>query len=549
MLVPFHERVRSEIERFGGRVEKFIGDAVMALFGAPVAHGDDPERSVLAAFAVRDAVAELNQQRGFDLHVRIGVATGEAIVDLGARPEEGEGMAAGDIVNTGFRLAEAAPVDGIVVDVATYGATQDAIDYRAAEPVEVKGKEQPLAVWEAIGRRAQPGDAVRVPLLGRSEELYQLLDAFAHAPQLVTVLGVPGIGKTRLVSELAAALASAGTAVRWLRGRSLSYGEEMPFWALGEIVKAQAGIVRTDDHATTEAKLAEAVRDVLGDATAADRVEAHLRPLVGLSGEERASGGSRDEAFAAWRRFFESLAGRERVVLVFEDIHWADEGLLEFIDHVAASASDVPLLIVCTARPALLERHPGWGGGQPNSTTISLGPLPDEDTAELVFATLAGVRLPEEVETAVLARAEGNPLYAEEYARMLVDRGYLGAEGPPERTDELPLPESVQGIIAARLDGLPAEEKGLLQDAAVFGRVFSLGAVASVTGLPRYVVDERLGMLERKQFVRREELPSAPAASMYGFLHVLVRDVAYAQIPRARRAEKHRQAAVWVESL
>jgi class 3 adenylate cyclase/tetratricopeptide (TPR) repeat protein len=549
-LVPFHERVRSEIERLDGRVEKFIGDAVMALFGAPVAHGDDPERSVLAALAIRDAVAELNEQRGFDLHVRIGVATGEAIVDLGARPEEGEGMAAGDIVNTGFRLAESASVDGILVDAATYGATQHAFDYRSAAPVQVKGKEKPLSVWEATDRRAHTGETDLGPLLGRREELELLVEAFSQAPHLVTVVGVPGIGKTRLVSELAAALEEAGTSPCWLRGRSLSYGEETPFWALGEIVKAYAGVVRTDNPATTEAKLDEAVRDVLGDVAGADRFASHLRPLVGLSGDERTRGDSRAEAFFAWRRFFEALAERRPVVLVFEDIHWADEGLLEFIDHVAASVTEAPLLIVCTARPSILERHPGWGGGQTNSTLIMLGPLSDEDTTELVVTRLDRTRLPEEVETAVLARAEGNPLYAEEYARMLVDRGFLGPEGRElERTSDLPLPESVQGIISARLDGLPAEEKGLLQDAAVFGRVFSLGAVASMSGLPRFVLDERLGTLERKQFVRREEVPAAPTSSMYGFHHVLVRDVAYAQIPRARRAEKHRQAALWIESL
>jgi class 3 adenylate cyclase/tetratricopeptide (TPR) repeat protein len=550
MLVPFHERVRSEIERLEGRVEKFIGDAVMALFGAPVAHGDDPERCVLAALALRDAVAELNAEHGFDLSLRIGVATGEAVVALGARPEEGEGMAAGDVVNTGFRLAEVAPIDGIVVDATTRAATGHAIEYRSASAVQVKGKTEPQRVWEATGRRADPGDATHAPLLGRRDELAVLLESFAQAPRLVTVVGAPGIGKTRLVSELVAELDTAGTDVRWLQGRSLSYGEETPFWALGEIVKAYAGILRTDNPATAEAKLVGAVRDVLEDGAAADRVVSQLRPLVGLAGAEGVHGSSRDQAFSAWSRFVEAVARPGRLVLVFEDIHWADEGLLEFIDYVAASVTDVPLLIVCTARPALLDRHPGWGGGQPSATLISLGPLSDEDTAELVAARLGNVRLPEEIETAVLARAEGNPLYAEEYARMLVDRGILADESRRlERPGELPLPESVQGLIAARLDGLPTEEKRLLQDAAVFGRIFSLGALASTSGLPRYVLDERLGLLERKGFVRREEVHAAPMASMYGFHHVLVRDVAYGQIPRARRAGKHQQAALWIESL
>jgi class 3 adenylate cyclase/tetratricopeptide (TPR) repeat protein len=553
MLVPFYERMRSELERFGGRVEKFIGDAVMALFGAPVAHEDDPERGVRAALAIRDAVADLNEERGFGLSVRVGVATGEAVVDLRARPEEGHAMAAGDVVNTGFRLAEAAPVDGIFVDESTYGATQHAIDYRPADPVQAKGKAMPLRVWQAVGARARLGDVSRpsVPLVGRREELDLLLRAFERAPHLVNVVGVPGIGKSRLISELASALATAGATVCWRRGRSLSYGEETPFWALAEIVKSHASIARTDDPATTEKKLRSTVGHALADPSEAEWVESHLRPLVGLVGDDRIRSDGRHEAFAAWRRFFEALAQREPLVLVFEDIHWADEGLLEFVDHLAASVSSVPLLVLCTARPAIFERHPGWGGGQPNSTLISLGPLSDEDTAELVVATLPDrVQLPEEVEAAVLTRAEGNPLYAEEYARMLVDRGFLGSHGwEPERPSELPLPESVHGLIAARLDALPTEEKGLLQDAAVFGRVFSLGALASMTGSPRYTIDERLALLERKQLVRREDVPAAAGQIMYAFHHALVRDVAYAQIPRARRADKHRRAASWIETL
>jgi predicted ATPase/class 3 adenylate cyclase len=553
MLVPFYERMRSELEHFGGRVEKFIGDAVMALFGAPVAHEDDPERGVRAALAIKDAITGLNEARGFGLSVRVGVATGEAVVDLGARPEQGEGMAAGDVVNTGFRLAEAAPVDGIFVDESTYGATRHAIEYRSAEPVQAKGKAKPLLVWQAVGAAARLGDVSRppVPLVNRREELDLLVGAFERAPHLVTVVGVPGIGKSRLISELASTLDAAGSSVCWRRGRSLSYGEETPFWALAEIVKSHAGIARMHNPAATEEKLRHAVRHALADPAEAEWVESHLRPLVGLLGEDRIRSDGRHEAFAAWRRFFDALAKQQPLVLVFEDIHWADEGLLEFVDHLAASTSSVPLLVICTARPAIFERHPGWGGGQPNSTLISLGPLSDDETAELVAATLLDrIPLPEDVEAAVVGRAEGNPLYAEEYARMLVDRGFLGPQGwQRTRPGELPLPESVHGIIAARLDALAAEEKGLLQDASVFGRLFSLGAVASMSGLPRYVIDERLAMLEQKQLVRRERVPAAAGQIMYAFHHALVRDVAYAQIPRARRAEKHRRAATWIETL
>jgi class 3 adenylate cyclase/tetratricopeptide (TPR) repeat protein len=557
ILVPFYERMRAELERFGGRVEKFIGDAVMALFGAPFAHEDDPERAVHAALAIRAAVTELNEERGLGLSVRIGVATGEAVVDLGARPENGQAMATGDVLNTGFRLAEAAPVDGIAVDESTHNATRNAVEYRAADAVQVKGKATPLIVWYALMPRGSRGgvSALRVPLVDRREELDLLLGAFERAqkrvPQFVNIVGVPGIGKSRLISELIARLEAAHDRFSWRRGRSLEYGEDTPFWALAEIVKRQAGIIRSDDPAATGEKLGRAVHYALAEETAANWVETNLRPLVGLSSDDRIRSDGRDEAFAAWRRFFEALAAREPLVLVFDDIHWADEGLLEFVDHLASAASDVPLIVLCTARPTIFERHPGWGGGQPNSTLISLGPLSDEDTAQLVSATLlSSVPLPEQLQTAVLARAEGNPLYAEEYARMLIDRGVFDRERQQlGRPGELPLPVSVQGIIAARLDGLPAEEKELLQDAAVVGRVFSLGAVASMTGLPRYVIDERLRRLEQKQLVRRDDGATAAPEDMYAFHHVLVRDVAYGQIPRAARAGKHRRAALWLETL
>jgi class 3 adenylate cyclase/tetratricopeptide (TPR) repeat protein len=560
-LVPFYQRMRAELEHFGGRVEKFIGDAVMALFGAPVAHEDDPERGVRAALAIRDAIAELNEQPGFALSVRISVATGEAVIDLRARPEEGEGMAAGDIVNTGFRLAEAAPVNGILVDESTYRATRRLIEFRASEPVQAKGKQAPLSVWQALDQRVRFGQtelqATDVPLIGRPEELRGLLDAFdrtreTRTPQLVTVTGAPGIGKSRLILELASELEARPGSTYWRQGRSLAYGEETPFWALAEILKAHAGILRTDDPAATERKLWQAVRDAVPEATEAEWIVGAMRALVGLPGTAHRPGDRRSGEFAAWRRFFEGLARHRPLVIVFEDIHWADEGLLEFIDHLAAQSSGVPLLIVCTARPVIFERHPGWGGGGQPSMLLALEPLSQADTAALVAALLGDAILPEDAERDLLARAEGNPLYAQEYARMLVDRGFLrrGVDGwRLARLEQLPLPESVQGIIAARLDALPLEEKSLLQSAAVVGRTFWFGSLTKLSGLPQYIVGERLATLERKEFVRKERLWPAAGGSRYGFHHVLVRDVAYGQIPRARRAEKHRLTAEWLEVL
>jgi class 3 adenylate cyclase/tetratricopeptide (TPR) repeat protein len=560
-LVPFYQHMRAELERFGGRVEKFIGDAVMALFGAPVAHEDDPERGVRAALAIRDAIVELNQQRVLELSVRVSVATGEAVVDLQARPEQGQGMAAGDIMNTAFRLAEAAPVNGILVDESTYRATYRMIEFGASDPVQAKGKVAPLVVWQAIAPRDRFGQAdlpvTHAPLIGRQEELRRLLDAFdktrkERTPQLVTLTGDPGIGKSRLILEFASELDARPESTYWRQGRSLPYGEETPFWALAEILKAHAGILRMDDPSATERKLWQSVGDAVPEAAEAEWVVGTMRALVGLPGNAYSHGDRRGGEFAAWRRFFEGLAERWPLVLVFEDIHWADEGLLEFIDHLAAQSSAVPMLIVCTARPLLFERHPGWGGGGQPSLLQALEPLSQDDTATLLGALLRRAILPEDAERDLLVRAEGNPLYAQEYAQMLIDRGYLrqAADGwQLGRLEQLPLPESIQGIIAARLDALPLEEKGLLQAAAVVGRTFWFGSLVKLSGLPQYVVGERLATLERKGFVRKERLWPTTGGSGYAFHHVLVRDVAYGQLPRATRAEKHRLTAEWLETL
>jgi class 3 adenylate cyclase len=544
VLAPYHARLRSELERRGGTVEKFIGDAVMAIFGAPVAHEDDPERAVRAAVAIRDWVLEAG-----DLEVRIGVNTGEALVTLGARPVEGEGMAAGDVVNTAARLQASAPVNGVLVGETTYRATDRAIEYRDAPPVQAKGKAEPVPVWEAVAARSRFGEDVpvhaRTPLVGRQRELDVLADALARVrqklePQLVTLVGVPGIGKSRLVLELFRLVDADPELIWWRQGRSLPYGEGVTYWALGEIAKAQAGILETDPAEDVAEKLARAVADLVAEAAEAQWIESHLRPLVGLGGELAAGDDPRSEAFAAWRRFFEALAERNPLVLVFEDLQWADDGLLDFVDYLVDWATGVPLLAVCSARPELLERRPGWAGGKRNATTVSLSPLSPEDTARLIAGLLEQAVLPAEEQTALLDRAEGNPLYAEEYARLFLESGSAG---------ELSLPETVQGLIAARLDALPAKEKELVQDATVVGKVFWVGPLATIGDHSGHLVEERLHALERKEFVRRERHSTVAGETQYAFLHVLVRDVAYGQIPRAARAEKHRRAAEWIESL
>jgi tetratricopeptide (TPR) repeat protein len=309
------------------------------------------------------------------------------------------------------------------------------------------------------------------------------------------------------------------------------------------MVKAHAGILDTDSAEDTERKLRRAIESDLGDVKDAAWVEGHLRPLLGLAEESSARGDHRDEAFAAWRRFFEALAEQRPLVLVFEDLHWADEGLLDFVDHLVDWAVGVPILVVCTARPELLASRPGWGGGKSNATTLSLSPLSDDQTARLVAALLERSVLQAETKAALLQRAGGNPLYAEEFVRMAAERSLVNGDG------ELPLPESVQGIVAARLDSLPDAEKALLQDAAVIGKVFWLGAAAEIGGLERSSAEELLHRLERKEFIRRERRSSVADETEYAFGHLLVLDVAYRQIPRGRRADMHRLAAEWIEAL
>jgi class 3 adenylate cyclase/tetratricopeptide (TPR) repeat protein len=539
LLGPYHARVRAELERHGGTVEKFIGDAVMALFGAPVAHEDDPERAVRAALAIRNFALEEG------LELRIGVTTGEALVRLDAQPESGEGMASGDVVNTAARLQAAAPVNGILVSEATHRATRDAVEYEEAPAVEAKGKSEPIPVWRATAARSRFGVDVshhaRAELVGREREMAILSDAFERArlervAQLVTLVGVPGIGKSRLVYELSRIADAAPDLITWRQGRCLAYGDGVAFWALAEMVKAQAGIDERDGEDDAITKLRAAIDAAISEEGDARWLESHLHPLIGVETQSGLGGDRRGEAFAAWRRFLEALAEQRTLVLVFEDLHWADDGLLDFVDELVDWLRDVPLLVVASARPELLERRPGWGGGKLNASTVGLAPLSSEQTSLLIARVLERAVLPAATQGTLLDRAEGNPLYAEQFAQLYLERG---------SASELPLPETLQGIVAARLDGLAAAEKAALQDAAVIGKVFWAGGL-------RMDADQSsslLHSLERKGFLTRQRRSSVEGESEWAFSHMLLRDVAYSQIPRADRAAKHRAAAEWIESL
>ena len=538
-LGPYHERVRSELERYGGTVEKFIGDAVMALFGAPTAHEDDPERAVRAALAIREFAVEEG------LELRVGITTGEALIRLDAEPGAGEGMASGDVVNTAARLQSGAPVNGILVDGTTYRATRAAVDYEPADAIEAKGKAEPIPVWTAVVAHARFGVDVaheaRSELVGRERELGIVRDVFERArhdrtSQLLTLVGVPGIGKSRLVYELSRIVDADPDIITWRQGRCLAYGDGITMWALGEIVKAQAGVLEQDSPDDIAAKIHQSVEDTLLGTGDDAWVETHLLALLGLGGEGQLGGDRRNEAFSAWRRFLEGLAEQRPLVLVVEDIHWADDSLLDFLDELVDWVTDVPLLVVATARPELLERRPGWGGGKLNATTLALAPLSDDQTAELLGKLLGSPVLEAESQQALLERAGGNPLYAEQFVELYLEQG---------STEGLMLPETLQGIIAARLDALPESEKGLLQDAAVVGKVFW----ASAIGREPEAATASLHALERKGFVRRQRRSSLEGESEFAFAHALVRDVSYGQIPRVDRARRHRAVAEWIDGL
>ena len=542
---PYHARLRLEIERYGGTVEKFVGDAVMAVFGAPVAHEDDAERAVRAGLRILEAIAELNEaDPALSLQVRIGVDTDEAVVALGARPEQGEGIVTGDVVNTASRLQGAAPVDGVAVSEYTYRHTERIFDYEPLEPVVVKGKAEPLAVYRPLAARGRFGSDVTrthtAPLVGRELEKTLVVGTFERSVQqrscqLVTVVGEPGVGKSRLCAELFGYIDERPELVTWRQGRCLPYGEGIAFWALGEIVKAECGILESDSPDEAEAKLERAV-----SADDPDRIwlVARLAPLVGAPAEAA----SQEESFTAWRRFLEALAAAGPTVLVFEDLHWADDALLSFLEHLADWSQGMPLLILCTARPELHEAHPSWAAGLRNANTINLAPLSDEETARLIGSLLERTVLPAETQRALLERAGGNPLYAEEFVRLLADRDLLSGQ-----LDDVQMPDSVQALIAARLDTLSPERKSLLQDASVMGKLFWAGALAEMGNRDAREVELALHELARKELVRRSPTSAMRDEAEYGFWHLLVRDVCYAQIPRAARAARHRAAAAWLE--
>jgi class 3 adenylate cyclase/tetratricopeptide (TPR) repeat protein len=553
MLADYFAMARNQIEGHGGMVEKFIGDAVVGVFGVPAAHEDDPERAVRAGLRIAEDAEELEAVAGAPLRLRVGINTGEALVRLGITPGSGEGFLAGDAINTASRIQSVAPAMGVAVGLGTYEATAAVFDYEELEPATLKGKSEPVRVFHAISPRARLGtDLTRTddtPFIGREIDLALLKGIFdktlaSNSVQLITVIGEPGIGKSRIVAELGDYVDARADLITWRQGRCLPYGEGITFWALGEIVKGHAGILESDASDVAAAKL----EAVLPEGKERAWFRQRLLPLLGI---EATSSAEREELFTAWRRFLEQIAERDPTVLVFEDLHWADDAMLAFVEHLADRAEAVPLLVVGTARPELFEHHPGYAAGLRNTNSITLAPLSQEETARLVSALLEATVLPAELQQPILERAEGNPLYAEEFVRLMKDKDLLikkGASWELREGAEVPFPDSVQALIAARIDTLLPETKSMLADAAVIGKVFWAGAVAAMGERDLDGVSEALRELSRKELIRPERRSSIEGDAEYAFWHILTRDVAYAQLPRASRASRHVAAARWIES-
>ena len=537
ILTPYHECVRREIESFGGVVEKFVGDAVMSVFGAPTAYGDDAERAVRAALAVRDSVRELNEESGLDLQIRIAVNTGEALVALGARPGFGESMVAGDVVNTASRLQQAAPVDGILVGEETYAATRGAIEYEPSPPVLAKGKAAAVPTWLAVRAAVGVGERAlsAVPLVGRARELEVLRgiwerSAAERRPHLVTILGPAGVGKTRLGVEFATLVEELGG--RTVRGRSLPYRDSSAYGAFAAQVKQLCHIFESDPIEFGQRKLREAVA-TFGGPAATPGVAEHLAIMLGLEREESVA--DRETLFFSVRCFIEAVATVRPTMLVFEDVHWAETSLLDLIELLAARLRALPILLLALARPELLDARPGWGGGLPAYTALPLEQLDETDARELAAHLLGSVNGDERAAT-LAETGEGNPLFIEQLAATVTET----ARG------ENALPTTIRGIVAARLDALPPPERSLLLDAAVGGKVFWRGALERMnedsSGL-----SELLGALERRDLIRRQTVSAIEGDQQFMFKHVLIRDVAYDLLPRAARRERHAHVARFLE--
>ena len=524
LLSRYFDTATEIVQLHGGTVEKFIGDAVMAVWGTPVAHEDDAERAVRAALELVDAVSALSP----DLQARAGVLTGEAAVTLNA---QNQGMVAGDLVNTAARLQGVAEPGTVLVGEATRRAAESAIVFEPIGDHSLKGKTSPVPAWQAIRVVAARGgqgraDALEAPFVGRDEELRELKEVL-HAVgrdrrvRLVSITGPGGIGKSRLVWELEKYIDGVAEDIYWHRGRSPSYGEGVTFWALGEMVRRRAQLTEDDDEATTRQRIEATLAEHVPDASERERIGPALLCLLGL---DEGSAGGRETLFPAWRLLFERIAEKGTTVLVFEDLQWADSGLLDFIDHLLDWSRGLPILVVTLARPELFDRRPDWGANRRHLTAMALEPLTDDAVRQLLNGLVPG--LPHDALAAIVGRAEGVPLYAVETVRGLLADGRIRRVGdvyePVGDLSTITVPDSLRSLIASRLDALEATDRSLLQDAAVLGQVFAADALAGASGVDVTELEPRL-----RDLVRRELLDVETRPSVAGTGPVQVRPVAH----------------------
>jgi class 3 adenylate cyclase/predicted ATPase len=544
-------RLGEEVERYGGTVDKYIGDNVMAIFGAPVAHEDDAQRAVRAGLGMQAAMAEVNENLpgGVEFDLRVGVNTGEVLAGSVGR----DYTVVGDTVNVAARLQSAARPGSVTVGERTMRATRDAIRYERLEPLELKGKSEPVPAWEALEvtteqalARAAPGR--EAPLVGRTDQLATLEGLFERveregSPQLVTLVGEAGVGKSRLLRELERRLTHRPDPPTVHTGRCLPYGAGIVFWALGEVIRAECGIVDSDSADEAWGKLLRHASTLFEDESKGDMTErttALIGRLIGLEvPPELVPDGDdperlRESFFAALRAGFEAMARRRPLVVAFEDIHWADDGMLDAIDHLAQWVR-APLLVVCLARDELFERRPGWGGGRRSATQLQLEPLSADETQVLVAALIPDG---EEVLPAVVERSGGNPFFAEEMARRIAEEGSVQAAE---------LPDTVQGLLAARLDALDPFERRLVQQAAVAGRTFWESSLTTLAGGAGRDLERALLSLQEKEILVAGAEGPLPNERELSFKHVLIRDVAYGMLPKAVRARKHFEVGSFIE--
>ncbi|MDE3191439.1 MAG: AAA family ATPase [Acidobacteriota bacterium] len=550
LLTSYFDTARLVIGRYGGIVEKFIGDAVMAVWGAPTAREDDAERAVRAALDLVEAVAALDA----GLRARAGILTGEAAVTLGAT---GQGLVAGDLVNTASRVQSAAAPGTVLVGESTRRASEAAVVYEDAGAFELKGKSERIPLWRALrvtagvgGRRRSEG--LEPPFVGRDRELRLVKELYHSSAEqgrshLVSVLGIAGIGKSRLAWELFKYLDGLTELAYWHRGRCLSYGDGVTYWALAEMARERFRIAEGEDAATARTKLTTALTELVLDDEERQWIEPRLAHLLGLEDERQPR--EKEDLFGAWRLFFERLSESAPVVLVFEDVQWADAALLEFVEYLLEWSRNHRIYVVALARPDVHDRHPDWPSSR-NTTTLALEPLSDDAIAQLLEGLVPG--LPDDARDRILARAEGVPLYAVETVRMLLDKGLLSREGdvyvPAGELGELAVPETLHALAAARLDGLGADERRALQDAAVLGKTFTKAGLADVSGRSEAELEPLLAFLVKREILGLQNDPRSPELGQYGFLQDLLRQVAYETLARQERKARHLAAAEYLRA-